>query len=188
MKSGAKVGIGIGIVLVIFVIIGAIGFQADLDESIKNSPEIKQFSEDFNDAALDYLDICMNTYSIEVADNCKVELQKIKDQCNESYMSSLSVCNDPRLDDFYIDIDIRIKQNQAKIDELESNLSNAFSNMLDACLEPHILNPLHPDFSVYELDQCDITINTFIEENCVENPLKICNDERIQQYREARAK
>ena len=49
MKSGVKVGIGVGIALVFFVIIGDIGFQASVDEAIKNFPEIKQYSENFKD-------------------------------------------------------------------------------------------------------------------------------------------
>jgi len=92
--------------------------------------EVMTAAQKFNEAALRTLDVCTIAISSDVVASCKISVLSIKEQCADSRLPPISVCNDPRLDEILNQVDLVGNNNQ---DDAYSRAVQVVSDFLDKC-------------------------------------------------------
>lgn len=134
------------------------------------NPKLVQLQKELDDALSGMIDVCMDTKSISDLTNCKQSLQEIKDGCKDSTYSSYSVCDDPRLDQFFINVDDRIAESQSIIDKAKQKVNDKSLDLVNLCY-------------VSKDPACKESM-LIIKQQCNEpslSSLSVCNDPRVDE-------
>src|SRR5438552_667344 len=110
-----------GIAILIFVV------PYQTHQLQETNQQIQQIKSQLNDASVNLIDTCMNDTSVGDLTGCKSTISDLKNKCQDSQYSSMSVCSDPRIDSFSTTYD-------SKLAYAESVISNAGSKMVDLCV------------------------------------------------------
>jgi len=122
MKKSQKI---MWFVIGVFALIYGIYEVVTFDEQLLENPEFQETLSEWNDASYNLLEICMNTDNLIDLEGCKsdVGIPSIIEGCKINPQSTTSVCSEPRLNEFFVNIDQRINSAQENIESLEQNLS-----------------------------------------------------------------
>lgn len=173
MGAIGKIIIGIaslifGIMLIVIVL------PAQIQSQQATNSLIQQDTSLLNADDLNLLNVCETDQSVGDLTMCKSGITDIKNKCQNSQYSSMSVCSDPRIDQFLSTVDSKISYAQNIISTSSSNLNNAMLTMINTC---SLVNDTN------NLSTCK-TEMTQIQENCISlgvNAVPECNDPRMVQ-------
>lgn len=172
---GAFGKIIIGIASLIFgIALIAIVLPAQLQSQQATNSLIQQDTSRLNTDSVNLLNVCETDQSVGDLTTCKSGITDIKNKCQDSQYSSMSVCSDPRIDQFFTTVDSKISYAQNMISSSSSNLNNATLTMINTC-------SLVNDTS--NLSTCK-TEMTQIQQTCNSlgaNAVPACSDPRIAQ-------
>lgn len=149
----------ISLIFSVIGIISAIGLILYVAPNMNERVEIAQ--EKLDSASLNLLDVCMKTVSVSDLYGCKKEIGDIVERCGSQ--STMSVCTDPRIEQFFMMVDERIVQSLGKIND-------AALNLLEQCYD------VSPELS----GNCDFSS---IEAYCQDprfSSMSVCNDSRFK--------
>ena len=138
------------------------------------TPEMKAQLEKVDDASKNVIDTCMTVTDKAVIDGCIKAINEMKDRCKDKTYSTMSVCADPRLDNFFTDIEERTKLNQQKKQVAGEKVNQKTLEIIDICM--NVSNES-------DLITCKESMLT-IKEHCLDpsyEQISACTDPRIEQ-------
>ncbi len=164
------------IILPLVVTVFGIALAANSINDLANdepSPKQLMLMQDIDDASLRVLELCMETSDQIVIETCKREINDMKERCNDKSYSSMSICDDSRLDGFFMNLDERIQLNLQKKEIASEKISIATIDVINACMKP---------LSSTDLILCKESM-LMIKEKCLTGDfaqMQVCADPRIE--------
>lgn len=176
MAAVSKLVIGIiGIISAIIVLATVVPAQIQQQQATSNL--IQQDQNQLNNADLKLVGDCETFQSVADLTGCKTQLNNLKSECQMPTYSSMSVCTDPRIDQFLSTVDSKIAYAQSTLSTDSGNLNAVYLKTLDQC---SVVNDSN------SLSSCKAEM-TQIQQSCTSmSALNIpaCNDPRIGQILE----
>lgn len=118
-----------GIIFIIILIIIAAGANSYNTPSEKTIESYKEVDK----SAMKILEMCTSVSTIDALELCKTNLSEIRDHCNESGASVMSFCTDPRFDEFYSNVDIKIENLRDDVDDTLNKLDKLQKDTINYC-------------------------------------------------------
>lgn len=154
------------ITILIIIVAGAYSYNTPSEKTIESYKEVDKL-------ALNVLERCTSATAIDVLELCRTNLSEIRDECNEPGASVMTFCTDPRVDEFYSTVDMKINNARSNIKLAVDKLALAQKNLIDHCSFVR-MNP--------ELISCKTSMLE-IKKQCEDPKLSDtnCNDPRIDE-------
>ncbi|MFZ1075988.1 MAG: hypothetical protein WAN47_00995 [Nitrosotalea sp.] len=155
-----------GIVIILIVL------PSQLHEVQQTTNQTEQSTSQINEKILNTIAICDNASSIGDLKNCKETMTFVKNECGNSTFSSVSACNDPRIDQFLSTVDGIIASTQTQGSSTESKMNADILQGLDQCSHASDVNTI---------SECQ-SLMLQIKKSCFTYPnMTACDDPRIPQ-------
>jgi hypothetical protein len=163
-----KIIIGIvGLIFGIFILVTIVPAQFQQQQSTNSL--IVQDKNQLNDASVNLINTCETDQSVGDLTMCKSGIMDMKNKCQDTQYSSMSVCNDPRIDQFLSTVD-------SKIVFAESMISNSASKVVDTCVNL-IASGGNSQECISEMQNIQQSCNQYN----VGNHMSVCSDPRINE-------
>jgi hypothetical protein len=163
-----KILIGIvGLIFTIFLL--AIIVPAQFQQQQATNSLIKQDVSQVNDASVNLINICVTDQSVGDLTMCKSSITDLKNKCQGSQYSSMSVCTDPRIDQFLSTVD-------SKTTYAEGVISNSASKVVDSCVSL-IASEGNNQECISEMQNIQQSCNQYN----IGNHMTVCSDPRINE-------
>lgn len=161
-KKGSIIGGIIGIIALISVL-------ASIGNLINIQNEVKQSNQELNNATENLLNVCSEAKSVMDLSGCKTSISNIKTQCKDPQYSSMAVCSNPRIDEFFTTYD-------SKLSYAEGVISNAQSDVINACVELIASGGINQQ-CISDMQNIQQACNQFN----IDNHIASCSDPRINE-------
>lgn len=164
-KIGPIVGVVFGVIL-ISVLVTTHFQQTQLMDT-----QIQQTKLELSTTYASLIDDCTTTQSIQELSSCKTTLSDLQTKCKDPNYSSMNVCTDPRVGQFFTTVDSKINSAQTQLSIDGQNISNSILKTVDVCSNTN-------DTTI--LSQCKDEM-TQIKTDCDTLKVSACSDPRIDQ-------
>lgn len=164
-KIGPIVGVVFGVILISILV------TTHFQQSQMMDAQIQQTKLELSTTYANLVSDCTTTQSIQELTSCKTTLSDLQTKCKDPNYSSMDVCTDPRVGQFFTTVDSKINSAQTQLAVDGQNISDSILKTVDLCYGTN-------DTTI--LSQCQ-TEMTQIKMDC--NTLKVsaCSDPRIDQ-------